>query len=481
MKLKDLLQGVTVYSATANMDTEITDVVYDSRKVTPGCLFVAVTGFVSDGNRYISKALESGAVAVVTAVQPQEEIPYVLVESDRLALAQIGANLYGRPADAMKIIGITGTNGKTSATLLLKHILEKTLGAKVGLIGTMATIIGDQAIPAERTTPESLDLQATFAGMRSAGCEYVIMEVSSHAIALERVGGVAFEVCAFTNLTEDHLDFHKTMENYCDTKAELFLRCQKAVMNQDDSWFTRISANVSCPMLTTAVSGKGDLTARDLNLRSDGVEFTAVYQNQQTPVQLPIPGKFTVYNALTVLGIALQLGVDLNAAAKALASAQGVKGRVEVVPTPGKPYTVLIDYAHTPDGLENVLSSVRGYCKGRLIAVFGCGGDRDPIKRPIMGKIGADLADIAIITSDNPRTEAPMAIIEDIVKGIDKDNYTVIENRPAAIAYAMDIGEEDDIIVLAGKGHETYQEICGVKYPMDEREIVAAHLEKMRK
>ena len=197
-------------------------------------------------------------------------------------------------------------------------------------------------------------------------------------------------------------------------------------------------------------------------------------------MRLQIPGKFTVYNALMVLGIALQLGIDLEQAAKALESAQGVKGRVEVVPTPGKLYTVLIDYAHTPDGLENVLSSVRGYCKGRLIAVFGCGGDRDPIKRPIMGKIGADLADIAIITSDNPRTEEPIAIIEDIVKGIDKDNYKIIENRPAAIAYAMDIGEKDDIIVLAGKGHETYQEICGVKYPLDEREIIAAHLEKMR-
>ena len=481
MKLADLLQGVTVYQATANMDTEITDVVYDSRKVTPGCLFVAVTGFVSDGNRYIAKALESGAAAVVTAVQPQEEIPYVLVESDRLALAKIGANLYQKPAEAMKIIGITGTNGKTSATLLLKHILEVTQNAKVGLIGTMATIIGDVSVPAERTTPESLDLQATFAKMRDAGCEYVIMEVSSHAIALERVGGVAFEVCAFTNLTEDHLDFHKTMENYCDTKAELFARCKKSVFNRDDSWFERISQKAAGPVLTTAVTADADLTAKQLQLKADGVEFTAVYQGKQAPVHLQIPGKFTVYNALTVLGIALQLGVDLPQAAKALESAQGVKGRVEVVPTPGKPYTVLIDYAHTPDGLENVLSSVRGYCKGRLIAVFGCGGDRDPIKRPIMGKIGTDIADIAIITSDNPRTEEPMAIIEDIVNGIVKDNYKIIENRPAAIAYAMDIGKKDDIIVLAGKGHETYQEICGVKYPLDEREIVAAHLEKTRK
>ena len=321
MKLKDLLQGVTVYKATANMDTEITDVVYDSRKVTPGCLFVAVTGFVSDGNRYIAKALESGAAAVVTAVQPQEEIPYVWVESDRLALAQIGANLYQRPADTMKIIGITGTNGKTSATLLLKHILEQTLGAKVGIIGTMATIIGEQAVPAERTTPESLDLQATFGKMRDAGCEYVIMEVSSHAIALERIGGVAFEVCAFTNLTEDHLDFHKTMEAYCDTKAELFARCKKAVFNRDDSWFPRISRKAACPMLTTAVCGEADLMARDLQLNSDGVEFTSIYRGEQAQVRLQIPGKFTVYNALTVLGIALQLGIDLQQAANALASA----------------------------------------------------------------------------------------------------------------------------------------------------------------
>ena len=483
MKLRELLQDVAVLKTNIDLDTEITQVVYDSRKVTPGSLFVAVTGFVTDGNRFIPMALEKGAVAVVTAKEPEEDVPYILVESDRLALARIGANFYGKPADDMALIGITGTNGKTTSTLLLKHVLETVLGAKVGLIGTMENMIGQESVPAERTTPESLDLQALFAQMRSAGCSHVIMEASSHAIALERVGGIHFKVAAFTNLTEDHLDFHKTMENYCDTKAELFARCDAAVANRDDEWFARMCAKATVPVLSTAVRGEGDLRAEDLELMSDGIAFTAVYQGIRVPVRLPIPGKFTVYNALTVLGCAIQLGISLGDAAAALATAKGVKGRVEVVPTPGKPYTVLIDYAHTPDGLENVLSSVRGYCKGRLIAVFGCGGDRDPIKRPIMGRIGVELSDIAIITSDNPRTEEPMEIISDILKGVDApaDRYRVVENRPSAIRLAMDIAQKNDIIVLAGKGHETYQEICGVKHHLDEREVVARYLEEMRK
>ena len=253
MKLKDLLSGVQVIKASANMEMEISGVCYDSRKATPGSLFVAVTGYVTDGNRYISMALEKGAAVVVTAVEPTADIPYVLVESDRLALAQIGANFYGQPAKKMKLIGVTGTNGKTSSTLLLKHILEITRQAKVGLIGTMDIMIGNESVPAERTTPESLDLQRIFAQMYDAGCSHVIMEVSSHAIALDRVGGLVFDVAAFTNLTEDHLDFHRTMENYCDTKAILFTRCQKAVANCDDSWYERITKNCTCNVLTTSV------------------------------------------------------------------------------------------------------------------------------------------------------------------------------------------------------------------------------------
>ena len=482
MKLRELLKDIPVLECTADLETEITAICYDSRKAEPGCLFVAVTGFAADGNRFIPMALEKGAAAVVTAKKPEQDIPYILVESDRLALAMLGCNFYGHPAKSMTMIGITGTNGKTSSTLLLKQVLEKTLGARVGLIGTMANMIGEKTIPTERTTPESLDLQALFARMRSAGCTHVIMEVSSHAITLERIGGVHFDVAAFTNLTEDHLDFHKTMDAYCDAKAELFRRCDRAVINADDSYAGRILAAAACPVLTTSVTTKEGLHAENVELHAEGISFTAVYGEERASVKLPIPGRFTVYNALTVLGVACQLGISLSDCAEALKTAKGVKGRVEVVPTPGTPYSVLVDYAHTPDGLENVLRSVRDFCRGRLICVFGCGGDRDPLKRPIMGRIGVELSDIAVITSDNPRTEPPMAIIEDILKGVNQENgeYIVIEDRRRAIRYAMDIAEKNDIIVLAGKGHETYQDIGGQKHHLDEREEVAAHLKELR-
>lgn len=482
MKLKALLVGVPVVELAADLQMEIGDVCYDSRKAAPGAMFVAISGFASDGNQFIPMARSRGAAVVVTAKKPETDVPYVLVSSDRLALSLIAANYFGHPARAMTMIGITGTNGKTSSTLLLKQVLETSLGAKVGLIGTMENLIGDEVIPTQRTTPESFELQALFARMRDAGCTHVVMEVSSHAISLERIGGIHYDVAAFTNLTEDHLDFHKTMDAYCDAKAELFRRCGKGVINQDDPYAHRMMEKASCPVLTTSVQGKAGLYARDVELHSDAISFTAVSEGQQARVKLDIPGRFTVYNALTVLGIALELGIPLENAAGALAGAKGVKGRVEVVPTTGMPYSILIDYAHSPDGLENVLTSVRDFCKGRLIAVFGCGGDRDPIKRPIMGRIGVEKSDFAVITSDNPRTEEPMAIIRDILAGINErmGEYIVIEDRRKAIRYAMDIAKKDDIIVLAGKGHETYQEIGGVKYHLDEREEVAAHLEELR-
>lgn len=482
MKLQALLQDVEVLEQTADSATEINKVVYDSRKAEKGCLFVAISGFASDGNRFIPMAMEKGAAVVVTARRPEQDVPYVLVRSDRLALAQIACNFYGHPAKAMKLIGITGTNGKTSTTLLLKSVLEKARGAKVGLIGTMGNLIGQEAIASDRTTPESLELQELFARMRDAGCGYAVMEVSSHAIALDRIGGVHYDVAAFTNLTEDHLDFHKTMEAYCDTKAELFRRCDRAVVNTDDSYAPRMLEKAACPVLTVSARNPAGLYARDIALHAQGVEFTAVHGAEQAKIFVPIPGRFTVYNALTVLGVAAQLGISLAECAEALKDVSGVKGRIEVVPTPGMPYTVLIDYAHTPDGLEKVLLSVRDFCKGRLIAVFGCGGDRDPLKRPIMGEIGIKNADFSIITSDNPRTEDPMAIIEDILKGVNPATgaYTVIEDRRKAIRYAMDIGKKDDIIVLAGKGHETYQEINGHKYHLDEREEVSSYLSELR-
>jgi len=477
MKLRELLENMNVLETNVSPDTEISGVFYDSRKVQRGSLFVAITGFAADGNRFIPMALSKGAAAVVTAKKPDGDVPYVLVDNDRLALAMLGINWYGRPGESMTLIGVTGTNGKTSTTLLLKQVLEKCLGAKVGLIGTMSNLIGDEEIPTERTTPESFDLQALFARMRDAGCTHVVMEVSSHALTLDRVGGVRFDVAAFTNLTEDHLDFHKTMDNYCDAKAELFARCGKAVINIDDNYASRMLAKANCDVLK--ISGyDGDLYAKDAVLQSEGVAFTAVCGGEAVKVSLPIPGKFTVYNALSVMGIAYQLGIGLADSAAVLKNAQGVKGRMEVVPTPGKDYSVLIDYSHTPDALENVISSVQDFCQGRVITVFGCGGDRDPIKRPIMGEIGVKLSDIAIITSDNPRTEDPDAIISDILAGV-KDEYgmyKVVCDRRRAIRYAMDIAEKDDIIILAGKGHETYQEINGVKYHLDEREEVAAHL-----
>ena len=459
----------------ADARTEIHDLTLDSRTAGEGSLFLALHGVREDGADYAKEAAARGAVCVVTE-HAAEGVPCVLVPDAHEAAAKLAARWYGEPAGRMTVVGVTGTNGKTTTTYLLKQLLERCLGAKVGLIGTNQNMIGDAVLPAERTTPDALTLQRLLREMADAGCTHVVMEVSSHAISLERIGGIHFDVAAFTNLTEDHLDFHKTMDAYCEAKAELFRRCRLAVVNADDSYSDRILAAAACPVLTTGVHSPADLRGEDLELLAQGIRFTAVSGEERAAVSLPIPGKFTVYNALTVMGIAKQLGISLTDCAAALKTASGVKGRVEVVPTPGKPYSILIDYAHTPDGLENVLSSVKGYCKGRLIAVFGCGGDRDPLKRPIMGAIGAKYADVCIVTSDNPRTEDPEAIIKQILAGMPKNSYIAIENRPKAIGYALDIAKKNDIIVLAGKGHETYQEINGVKRHMDEREIVADHL-----
>ena len=313
--------------------------------------------------------------------------------------------------------------------------------------------------------------------MRDAGCTHVIMEVSSHSLVLDRVHGIPFAVGAFTNLTQDHLDFHKTMEEYRKAKALLFSISKKGVINLDDAAAEKMLADAKCPCMTFSCGKpEADLEATDLQLHADGVEFTAQYQGEKADVKLPIPGHFSVENALTALGIVLQLGMPLADAAKSMATATGVKGRVEVVPT-DTDYTVLIDYAHSPDGVENVLKAVRGFAKGRVVALFGCGGDRDRTKRPKMGKIAADLADFCVVTSDNPRTEEPKAIIDDILEGM-KDSDTpmqVIVDRPEAIHWALAHAQKDDIIVLMGKGHETYQEVNHVKHHMDEREIVAEY------
>ena len=480
MKLKELLRGLGVLELHVDEALDITGVQYDSRQVSPGDLFVAISGFQTDGHKYIPKAMENGAACVVCEKKPETDIPYVLVPDARAALAALGANWFGHPADDMCVIGITGTNGKTTSTYLLKHVLEKTLGAKVGLIGTIQNMIGDEILHTERTTPESFELQKLFADMRDAGCTHVIMEVSSHALVLHRADQIRFGAAVFTNLTEDHLDFHKTMDAYCDAKAMLFRRCETGAVNVDDAYAKRIMEQADCRLLTYSAQGKpAALKAEHIGLFSDRVEFDAVYQNERVPVTLGIPGIFSVYNALGVIAAALALDIPLAAIADALRTAQSVKGRVEVVPTPGKGYTVLIDYSHTPDSLENILKAVRGFCAGRIIAVFGCGGDRDPYKRPVMGRIAAELSDLAIVTSDNPRTEDPYKILRQILAGMQDTEtpYEVIESRVSAIGRAMELAQKDDVIVLCGKGHETYQEIGHEKHHLDEREVVASYLE----
>ena len=483
MKLQTLLRGLEILQLHADDQLEIAGVQYDSRQVTAGDLFVAVSGFQTDGHKYIEKAAQSGAVCTVCERKPETDIPYVLVPDARAALAVLGANWYGHPADSMCMIGITGTNGKTTSTYLLKHILEKTVGAKVGLIGTIQNMIGERVLHTERTTPESIELQKLFAEMKEAGCTHVIMEVSSHALVLHRADQIRFAVGVFTNLTEDHLDFHKTMDTYCEAKAMLFTRCETGVINVDDPYAAKIMQNASCRLLTMSAQGKpASLAAEKIDLHADRVEFDAVYDGARCPMTLGIPGIFSVYNALGVVGASLALGVPLDKIAGALRTAKSVKGRVEVVPTPGKDYTVIIDYSHTPDSLENILRAVRGFCRGRILAVFGCGGDRDPFKRPVMGRIAAENADISIVTSDNPRTEDPNEIIRQIVAGMQGTGakYEVIENREQAICRAMDIAKPGDVIVLCGKGHETYQEINHHKRHLDEREVVAEHLERQK-
>ncbi|MBR3641574.1 MAG: UDP-N-acetylmuramoyl-L-alanyl-D-glutamate--2,6-diaminopimelate ligase, partial [Oscillibacter sp.] len=400
MKLRDLLQGVKVLSAAVDLDTEIGCVRYDSREVEAGDLFVAMRGFATDGHRYIAAALDAGAAAVLCEEAPSEDAPCVLTDDSRRALAIVGANYFGHPAESMTMLAVTGTNGKTTTTYLLKAILEKARGAKVGLIGTNQNMIGETVIPTERTTPESFEVQKLFREMLDAGCTHVVMEASSHALCLDRVYGVHYRVGIFTNLTQDHLDFHGTMENYCDAKAILFRRCDTGVVNADDEWTPRLMKDATCETITYGRGAGADLRAEDAELAADHVAFTAVYRGERERVRVNIPGEFMVYNTLDVLGAALALGISLGESARILAAVPHVKGRVEVVPTPGCDFTVLIDYAHSPDGLENVLRSVKGFAKGRTVALFGCGGDRDRTKRPKMGRIAADLADFVVVTTD---------------------------------------------------------------------------------
>lgn len=478
MKLRDLLKDVEVIDTNADMDSEIGDISYDSRKTRKQDLFVAIRGFESDGHKFIAAAVSAGAAVILCEEPPREEVPFVLVKNSRKALALVSENYFGHPTAGMQLIGVTGTNGKTTTTMLLKHVIDQLTGAVTGLIGTNQNMIGQTVLATERTTPESYELQKLFRDMAEKGCKYVIMEVSSHSLVLERVAGIHFEVAVFTNLTQDHLDFHKTMEEYAGAKALLFERCGKAAINMDDAWGGYMAQRAKCPVFTYSETKlEADLVAKDIRLSPSSVKFCALAMNSLERVALEIPGRFSVYNAMSVISAALLLGLPLNAVCEALKTAKGVKGRVEVVPAP-EDFTILIDYAHTPDALENVIRSMKEVASGRVVVLFGCGGDRDRTKRSIMGEIATSLADYVIITSDNPRTEVPADIIADILEGVKapKSRYKVIEDRRDAIAYAIDNHLEGDLVILAGKGHETYQIIGKTKYHMDEREIVAEHL-----
>lgn len=480
MKLAEMLKDIKVLKLAADVNSEIAGISYDSRRTKPGDMFVAISGFESDGYDYIPSAVKNGACVILCDRAPKVEIPYVLVENCRHALAMASRNYFGDPAGEMCVIGVTGTNGKTTSTYLMKHLLEEKLNAKVGLVGTNGNMIGDELIHTERTTPESFELQQLFREMADAGCTHVVMEVSSHSLTLDRVVGIDFKVGAFTNLTQDHLDFHHTMEKYAEAKSRLFKHCACGCINMDDKWHDKIAENAKCRLLTYSTDGKdADLTASDIRLSASGVEFTAAYMEDTARVKLAIPGKFSVYNALNVMSMGLALGLSLADCADAMSGAMGVKGRMEVVPTDGD-YTILIDYAHTPDALENALRALRDNVQGRLIVLFGCGGDRDRTKRPIMGAIAADNADFVIVTSDNPRTEDPNAIIDEIVEGLKNKTtpHKVICDRAEAIKWAIDNHLPDDVILLAGKGHEDYQVVGHEKRHMDEREIVAEHIEK---
>lgn len=469
MKFCDILKS-------SSIDTEVTGISYNSKLTKPGDVFVAVTGFKTDGHKYIENAISNGAVLIVCEKKPENiSVPCEVVGNSRTALAEITKNFYGDPTSKLKLIGVTGTNGKTTVTYLVKHVLE-CAGEKVGLIGTNKNMIGNKDFPTERTTPECLEMTELFSEMVKEGCTYAIMEVSSHSLDLHRVDGCNFAVGVFTNLTQDHLDFHGTMENYFGAKRKLFDMCNLGVVNSDDDYGKRISKSSKSDILTYGIKS-GDICAENIVYHPYGVEF----EIDGEKYMLKIPGRFSVYNALCAIGILKQCGISDDIIKKGISTASGVKGRAEVVDCGGD-FTLLIDYAHTPDGLLNILGSVKEFAKGRIVAVFGCGGDRDRTKRPKMGKVAGQMADFCIITSDNPRSEEPSEIIRDILDGMNDAmaDYVVIENRRDAIEYAIKHAKKDDVIVLAGKGHEDYQILKDKTIHFDEREVIADILSNLR-
>lgn len=484
MKLSEVLKGIEEIEVRGDLEIDVPSIAYDSRKVENGGMFVAIVGFKMDGHNYIESAIQSGAKIIAMqegaydAGMIPEGITVVFSKDTRKFLPMVACNFYGNPTRELKVVGVTGTKGKTTTTYMIKSILEHA-GKKVGLIGTIANYVGDKCYESERTSPESLDLQRMFREMVNNKCDVAVMEVSSHSLALDRVWGIDFDIGVFTNLTQDHLDFHKTFDNYLAAKAKLFTMCKEGFVNCDDMYAKKLMDMATCPITTYGIDNNPFVSARDIIITNSYSDFKMPFNKVIQRIKVDIPGRFTVYNALAAICVSIRLGAGVE---DVLAGLENVKvpGRSEVVPTT-RNFTVIVDYAHTPDSLENILKASRVYTKGKIICVFGCGGDRDTAKRPMMGEIAGKLAGYTVITSDNPRSEKPEEIIRQIEEGMKKTNgkYKVIVDRKKAIEHALRKAEKGDLILIAGKGHETYQEINGEKHHFDDREVVKELVAKL--
>lgn len=479
MKVSSLLERLEYTCCQGSVDQEVTTVVYDSRKVEEGSLFICIRGAVVDGHKFIPDVVAKGAKTLVVeeAVQAPEDVTVIRVKDTRYAMAFISAAYFSHPAEKLKVIGITGTKGKTTTTYMVKSILENA-GYKVGLIGTIEAIIGDKVIPAANTTPESYVIQQYFREMADAGCDCVVMEVSSQGLMLHRTQGFVFDFGIFTNIEPDHIgpNEHRDFDHYLSCKAMLLQQCKVGIVNRDDEHFERIIEGHTCALETYGFSPEADLRAEEAKLVGGKGYLGISYHLKgflDFPVEIDIPGKFSIYNSLTAIAICRHFNVSEENIIRALKVAK-VKGRIEMVKV-SDDFTLMIDYAHNAMALESLLTTLKEYRPHRLVCLFGCGGNRSKLRRYEMGEVSGRLADLTIITSDNPRNEEPQAIIDDIKIGMAKTDgkYVEIIDRKEAIAYAIRHGEPGDIIILAGKGHEDYQEIKGKKYPMDERVLIA--------
>lgn len=479
MKLLELVEGMKYQCLQGSMDKEITSLVYDSRKVQKDSVFVCISGAVRDGHDFAGEVVENGASVLIVEkeVSVSEEVTVLLVENSRLALAETSAAYFGHPARELITIGLTGTKGKTTATYMVRSILEAS-GFKTGLIGTIETIIGEEVIPSANTTPESYVVQESFRKMVDNGCKCVVMEVSSQGLMLHRVGGFVFDYGIFTNLEPDHIgpNEHKDLDDYIHCKSLLFSQCKQGIFNGDDGHLTEILKGHTCKVETYGFNENADIRATNVELTDKGGTLGVMYHMSgllDMDVEIDIPGKFSVYNSMAAIAICRHFGVSKETILSSLLQIK-VKGRVEILPVSSK-FTLMIDYAHNAMSLHSLLTTLKEYHPKRLVCLFGCGGNRSRDRRFEMGEVSSKLADLTIVTSDNPRNEEPQAILDDIVTGVKKADgeYVTIIDRREAIRYAIEHAQEGDVIVLAGKGHEDYQEIQGQKYPMDEREIVA--------